>query len=186
MVKYSELSINLSSCKRIALPVILASLVIVSGLVVAGCSMGFTIAQDTRAGKHAPDFQLENLEGEVVSLSDLRGKPVLINFWASRCASCRVEMPFIQQVYEDWSERGLEVLGINTGESHTVATAFMQSNNYTFPVLLNTRGDIARKYNALTLPTTFLIDKNGIIQYVKTGPFQSRAEIEDNLDKIFP
>ena len=73
--------------------------------------------ESAQVGNRAPDFELNNLEGQLVSLGDLRGKPVLINFWATWCPPCRAEMPYLQQIYEEWSDKGLVLLAINIGES---------------------------------------------------------------------
>ena len=150
-------------------------------LLVAGCS-----AQVPQVGKLAPDFQLPNLEGQYISLSDFRGEPVLVNFWASWCPYCRYEMPFIQEVYEEWSASGLVVLAINKGESLSTVEDFMQSYNLSFPALLDINQDVALEYSIRSIPTTFFIDKDGIIQAIKVGPFLSKAEIENSLSKIIP
>ena len=156
-------------------------LILTTVLLVAGCS-----AQGSQVGELAPDFQLSNLEGQSISLSDFRGKPVLINFWASWCGPCRYEMPFIQEVYEEWSASGLVVLAINKGESLSTAKDFMQSYNLSFPALLDINQDVALEYNIRGIPATFFIDKDGIIQAIKVGPFLSKAEIENSLSKIIP
>ena len=163
--------------------VIMLISVLVSG-VVAGCSS--SPAQGTHIGSPAPNFKLPNLEGETVSLSDLRGKPVMLNFWATWCPPCREEMPFIQQVYEQWSDKGLVVLAINLGESSAKVKEFMQSYGLSFPVLLDTKEDVAQKYNIRGIPTTVFIDKNGIIQVRITGAFPNKAAIENKLGKIIP
>jgi len=156
-------------------------LILTTVLLVAGCS-----AQGSQVGELAPDFQLPNLEGQSISLSDFRGEPVLVNFWASWCGPCIYEMPFIQEVYEEWSASGLVVLAINKGESLSTAKDFMQSDNYSFPVLLDISQDVALEYNIRGIPTTFFIDKDGIIQAIKVGAFSSRAEIEMMLSEIIP
>ena len=150
-------------------------------LLVAGCS-----AQAPRVGELAPDFQFQDVDGQFAFLSDLRGNPVLINFWASWCGPCRYEMPFIQEVYEEWSASGLVVLAINKGESLSTAKDFMQSYNLSFPALLDINQDVALEYNIRSIPTTFFIDKDGIIQAIKVGPFSSKTEIEMMLSTIIP
>ena len=142
--------------------------------------------QGTRVGNLAPDFELPNLNGQSVSLSDFRGKPVLVNFWASWCGPCRFEMPFIQEIYEGWSDKGLVVLAIDMGESPSTVKDFIQSHNFSFPVLLDTNQDVALQYNIRAIPATFFIDKDGIIQGTKVGAFSSKAEIEKSLGKIIP
>ena len=159
----------------------ISGLILTTVLLVAGCS-----SQAPQVGELAPDFQLPNLEGQSISLSDFRGEPVLVNFWASWCGPCIYEMPFIQEVYEEWSASGLVVLAINKGESLSTAKDFMQSNNYSFPVLLDISQDVALEYNIWGIPTTFFIDRDGIIQATKVGAFSSKAEIEMMLSEIIP
>jgi len=143
-----------------------------------------TPAQGTKAGNLAPNFQLNNLEGKPASLSDLRGKPVILNFWATRCPPCVSEMPYLQEIYNEWSETELMLLAINIGESSTKVNDFIQSHNLSLPVLLDTKQDVAQRYNIQYIPTTFFIDKDGIIQAVKIGAFPNREAIEDDLTKI--
>ena len=165
---------------------IILSLVLISGLLLAGCSAG--TGQSPSLGKQAPDFQLPDLEGQPVSLSSFRGQPVLLNFWASWCAPCRYEMPFLQEIHEEWTGKSpsVVVLAVNIGESSSKVNEFINMYNLSFPVLLDTKQDIARKYNIRAIPTTFLIDKDGIIQAIKVGAFSNKTEIEKNLSKIVP
>ena len=159
-------------------PVIILTL----GMLLAGCAGG--TSQNPWIGKPAPDFQLSTLNGQPVSLSDLRGKPVLVNFWATWCLPCRGEMPYIQQIYDEWQAKGLVLLAINIGESPSQVAKFMQSQGLSLPVLLDGKGNIAVMYNVRAIPTTFFIDRDGIIKDMKVGAFQSKAEIESSLSKL--
>ena len=138
----------------------------------------------TEIDKLAPDFQLQDFEGQTVTLSNLRGNPVILNFWASWCGPCKHEMPFLQQIYEDWQSRGVILLSINLGESHSKATQYMESNDLSFPVLLDTDGEVSSFYNIVGIPTTFFIDVNGVIQAKKLGSFNSVIEIESQISII--
>ena len=162
------------------------SLVIVSGLLITGCSG--EAGQAPVIGKPAPEFELKNLDGQSVSLSDLKGQPVLINFWATWCTPCQDEMPHLQQIHDEWSDKGLVVLAINIGESHSEIEEFMQSQGLSLPVLLDTGGSVTEKYNVLGIgiPTTFFLDKDGIIQEKIIGAFQNKAQIEKRLNQIIP
>ena len=151
-------------------------------LLVTGCSE----PSGARVGEPAPNFQLEDLDGQSISISDLQGKPVLLNFWATWCSPCRAEMPYLQQIYEEWSGVGLEVLAINIGESPSLVTEFLQSYNLSLPVLLDTGGKIATKYNIRYMPTTFFIDKDGTIQVKIIGAFPNKIAIEKALIEIMP
>ena len=164
-------------------------IILTSGLLIAGCSADSgpeDSGQAPQVGKLAPDFQFKDVDGQSVFLSDLQGNPVLINFWASWCYPCIYEMPFLQEVYEEWSGQGLVMLAINKGESLSTVNDFLQSGNFSFPVLLDINQYVALEYNAWNIPTTFFIDKDGMIQAIKVGPFLSKAEIEMMLSAIIP
>jgi len=174
---------------------------LVSGMLITGCSgksnqegpalgritgCSTDSAQRPQIDKPAPDFQFQSPDGQHTSLSDLQGKPVLINFWATWCSPCIHEMPYLQQVYEEWSDKGLIVLAINIGESSAKVEAFMQSHDLSLPVLLDTNQDTAQAYNIQYIPSTFFIDKDGIIQEKTIGAFPSKIVIEEKLSKIIP
>jgi len=162
---------------------IMVLLILVSGLVVAGCSSSTAPSPVLQAGSPAPDFQLQSLDGQTVSLSSLRGRPLMLNFWATWCGPCQVEMPFIQEVFEDgeWKDQGLVILGINLGEPPSRVKRFMEGNGLSFLVLLDVELKVAGMYNASYIPVTYFIDKNGIIRDRKIGPFSSKAEIDWRL-----
>ncbi len=163
--------------------------IVVSGLVMAGCSndtFNLPPAEEVTVGKAAPDFQLPDLDRNPVSLSDFQGKPILINFWASWSRPSRTEMPYIQQVYEEWSDKGLVVLAINIGETPSEVKKIMGKYELSLPVLLDTKRLVAQQYDVWSIPTTFFIDKNGIIQAKIIGAFQSKAAIETKLGEIIP
>jgi peroxiredoxin len=161
-------------------------------LLITGCPTPTSTPTSTttapQIGKMAPDFQLPQLEGQTVSLRDFRGQPVLLNFWATWCGPCRYEMPFIQKVYDERNDYSppLVVLAINSGEAPSLARDFIESNDYSFPVLLDTSQEVFIAYNLRYFPTTFFIDGNGIIEVIKVGAFSGVAEIEANLSKITP
>jgi len=152
-------------------------------LMIAGCQPSSEL---TTGMSPAPDFALQDLEGQTVTLSDLRGSPVMLNFWATWCGYCVEEMPYIQQIYEERQDMGLVILAINIKETHAKAQEFMERNSLSFTVLLDTDGAISLKYNVSGIPVTFFIDKDGIIQARKTGAFRNTAEIENYLDLIMP
>lgn len=151
------------------IPKIMLLLVLALVILATGCT-----ETGAAVGDRAPDFQLQDLEGNEVSLSSLRGSPILLNFWATWCPTCRLEMPFIQEVYQEWTDKGLVILAIDMGESAATVRDFMQNNNYTIPVLLDTRRVVSQKYNVTAIPTTFFIDRNGVIQDKLIGPFPSK------------
>lgn len=165
------------------LRVILSLIILTAGLSATGCASG---SEPTEAvvGQPAPNFELQSLDGQSVSLKDFKGKPVLINFWATWCGPCVYEMPFLQEIHDEWSSKGLILLAINDGESLSKVSQFMQRYNFSLPVLLDNRQAVAKKYNIVGIPTTFFIDKDGIIQEKVIGAFPNKAEIEARLSKL--
>ena len=159
-------------------------IIFVLGSLTTACQSSGGSGETPQGTKPAPQFQFTNNSGQLISLSDLQGKPVLINFWASWCSPCRQEMPYIQQIYNEWQEKGLVLLAINIGESASQAAEFMRSQGLSFPVLLDPEGEIAGQYGVRAIPTSFFIDKDGIIQDMKVGAFHSKAEIESGLSKL--
>ena len=160
---------------KLILPIILTL-----GLVITACSE----PAEARVGQPAPNFQLQNLDGQSISLSDFKGKPVLINFWATQCGPCVYEMPYLQEIYDEWSGKGLMLLAINVGEGSSTVKEFMQNYNLSLPVLLDADGAVFRRYNVMFFPTTFFIDKDGIVQEKIIGAFPNKTEIEKRLSKI--
>lgn len=147
------------------------------------------ITQGTQVGNLAPDFQLNDMQGNAVSLSGLRGKPILLNFWATWCPYCQAERPLIQQIYDEWQNKGaivltVDIIGSRSTETPENLTSFMQNNHYTFPVLLDVNREATTKYNIKSTPTTFLIDKAGIIQEVRVGSYPSKAALDDSLNQL--
>jgi peroxiredoxin len=139
-----------------------------------------------REGFLAPDFTLDLLGGGEVTLSELRGKGVVINLWASWCPPCRAEMPAIQRVYEKTKGRGLEVLAVNTTyqDSEGAATEFIQELGLTFPVPLDRDGTVSQQYLLRALPSTFFVDRQGVIRKVIIGGPMSEATIQTAVEEI--
>jgi cytochrome c biogenesis protein CcmG/thiol:disulfide interchange protein DsbE len=136
-----------------------------------------------RKGFLAPDFTLTALDGATVRLSDLRGKPVLINFWASWCGPCRAEMPHLQAVFEAHADDGLVVLGVNQLESPPAVARFVEEFGLTFPIPLDNEGNVSATYQARALPTSFFVDADGVIRDAFTGPMTGGL-IESKLETI--
>jgi cytochrome c biogenesis protein CcmG/thiol:disulfide interchange protein DsbE len=134
----------------------------------------------------APDFKLETGEGESVQLSELRGKPVVVNFWTSWCPPCREEMPALQRVYQAYQERGAVILGLNSTiqDEREAALAFAAEQGLTFPILLDEGGEATRLYQVRALPTTFFIDSQGIIQDVIAGGPMSEALLRIRVEQL--
>jgi thiol-disulfide isomerase/thioredoxin len=109
------------------------------------------------------DFSLSLLEGETKSLGSYKGKVVFLNFWATWCGPCRVEMPSIESLYNKYSDKGLEILAVNCSEDQATVRSFMKNEGFTFPALLDLDGRVSLNYGVQSIPTTFLIDRDGMI-----------------------
>jgi peroxiredoxin len=113
----------------------------------------------------APTFELDTIAGESVNLADFRGQPVILNFWASWCPPCRAEMPDFQQAWQEYSDSDLIILSVNATHQDTLPEIerFIELNDLAFPILLDTSGTVSSTYQIRALPTTFLIDREGVI-----------------------
>lgn len=127
-------------------------------------------------GSLAPDFELQSLSGETVRLSDYKGQVVLVNFWATWCPPCLLEMPGIQDRYERYSP-DLVVLAVNIAEPPTLVSGFVEEFQLTFDPLLDPKAEIEMLYRIVGYPSTIFIDREGVIQAVHIG-FMT----EDQLD----
>jgi cytochrome c biogenesis protein CcmG, thiol:disulfide interchange protein DsbE len=136
-------------------------------------------------GNKAPDFTLLNPDGTTSTLSDL-GQPVMLNFWNTGCKPCRSEMPYLEEIYEANHDTELFLLTINIGQNPDSVKAFLQENNLRLPVAFDTSARIARAYQIQYIPTTFLIDRDGVIQGKVIGAFRDKAAIEKKLEIIMP
>ncbi len=140
------------------------------------------LAEAPMAGYAAPEFTLTSATGETVSLSDFRGKPVVLNFWATWCPPCRAEIPFFESVGQQYADQ-VVVLGINDGESLTTINAFMTEFDMTYPVLLDSESRVTIQYRVMALPSTIFIDSDGIIQEVFPG-IVNQAVLESRIEAL--
>ena len=120
-------------------------------------------------GNSAPDFSLEDLNGKNVSLSSFRGKPVLLNFWASWCPYCRKERAHLETLYKEYSGKNLIIVSISIDRSLQTLKAFMEKNPAPFVILYDGQSSVASTFHVAGLPTSFLIDRDGIIKRKFTG-----------------
>jgi cytochrome c biogenesis protein CcmG/thiol:disulfide interchange protein DsbE len=151
----------------------------------AGATTGGLIPSPRR-GFLAPDFDLEAIGSQRIHLQDLRGQVVVINLWASWCPPCRAEMPALQRVYEDYQERGLVVLGVNMTAQDGVAEAeaFAGRLGLTFPILYDRTGLVGKLYQSRALPTTFFLDREGVIQRVVVGGPLTEVTLRSHLEPL--
>ncbi len=129
-------------------------------------------SQDKSELKTAYNFKLEKLDGSgTVELSDFKDKPVIVNFWASWCAPCREEMPFLQKSWEKYKDKGLVFIGIDVIDDTASAKEFLDSFNINYINLNDSKGKTSTKFGVIALPATFFINKNGKIVKQNYGPF---------------
>ena len=137
---------------------------------------------ETNKGQVAPDFELLSITGNKVKLSDLRGKTVILNFWATWCPPCRAEIPEMQKFYENNKNNNVEILAVNLTNSESspdTVKDFVRDKGMTFNILLDKQGKIGNLYGIITIPTSYIIDKNGIIREKHVGPMS--YETMDNF-----
>lgn len=134
---------------------------------------------EAAVGSLAPDYLLENVDGGESRLSDFRGQPVVLNFWATWCLPCRQEMPQLVQAYEKYKDDGLVIIGLNMQQGRGVIEPFAEERGVEYPLLIDRDGDLGDEYRLLGLPTTYFIDSDGVIQSVFTGPLEDEVDGTD-------
>lgn len=149
----------------------------------AGEQMGTDLASNPAnegigKGDSAPNFTLTTLDGKEVSLADYKGKKVVLNFWATWCPPCKAEMPHMQNYYEDKAEQeNVEILAVNLTSSDVgldKVKAFQEDYALSFPIPLDEEGVVGETYQAITIPTTYMIDTTGTIQNKIVGPMDEQ------------
>lgn len=160
-------------------------------LVAIGFILYVSVAKDgekvVKVGDKAPLFELKNLEGEKVALSDYKGKGVILNFWGTWCNPCKEEMPDLNRMNKIYHSKGVEVLTVHVKDSPQQIKQFFSElpEEVELMVALDGSGDVMKAYNANDLPNTYVIDKNGIIKAHHKGQM-SRADIKKYMDMVQP
>ncbi len=133
----------------------------------------------------APDFILKDMNGKAISFSAFRGKVILLNFWATWCPSCIAEMPSFNKAYQQMKGRGLEVIAVSTDRSLNDAKNFSDKKGLSFTILLDETRNVTKQYKVFSLPTTFLIDRHGIIVEKFYGEYDwTGQEMRQKIDKL--
>ncbi len=147
---------------------------------------GSSAPPSPQVGFTAPGFTLNSLAGQPITLSDLRGKVVVLNLWASWCPPCRAEMPALNAVYEKFREQGLIVLGVNTTfqDDEANARAAIRDWGVTFPIVFDRDSATSRQYRVQAMPTTFFIGRDGVIRDIVFGGPMSEALIASKIEKL--
>lgn len=161
-------------------------------LLIIVVALGYTIyssifneSKVVKSGEAAPNFHLQTLDGDDLQLSDYKGKGVFLNFWATYCPPCTEEMPYMDNQYEHFKDKGVEILAVNVGEPHLTAQKFVQRYDLSFPILMDGREEVYKAYGVKPIPATFLIDKDGeVIERVTKG--LTEEEIKQMMERIVP
>ena len=148
--------------RRLIQYLILGAVIVVGVFTIA--SNAFTAKEEIpKVGGKAPNFTLENLQGESVQLDDYKGKYVVLNFWGTFCEPCVKEMPLLQNYYDSFKDKDLVVLGVNLDEPFATVSSFVRSLEVKFPIVLD-NDTVRKRYGVMSYPTTFFIRPDGVIQ----------------------
>ncbi|TWI54639.1 thiol-disulfide oxidoreductase ResA [Halalkalibacter nanhaiisediminis] len=161
-------------------------------LAVIALALGYTFYSNffadrsvAQAGNDAVNFVLNDLEGERIELSDLQGKGVFLNFWGTYCPPCEKEMPYMENLYAEYKEKGVEIIAVNVNEPELTVERFVNRYSLTFPVVIDKGMNVSDAYGISPLPTTVLIDEHGTIVHVHTGGM-TEAMVRDFMERIKP
>ncbi|WP_017727682.1 thiol-disulfide oxidoreductase ResA [Halalkalibacterium ligniniphilum] len=138
-----------------------------------------------RVGDEAPNFLLTDLKGNEVELNDYRGQGVFLNFWGTYCPPCEREMPYMENQYEIYKDQGVEILAVNVGEAELAVDRFVQRHQLTFPIPMDSNRQVIDRYGVIPLPTTFLIDSDGVVIQIITGGM-TEPDIAGYMESIKP
>lgn len=141
--------------------------------------------KEIKIGTQAPNFSLEQLNTKPLKLSDLKGKGVVLNFWGSWCEPCKAEFPELEKQYQRFQSEGIEVVGVNISETPLAIQQFVDQYHVSFPILMDRQSEITRLYQIGPIPTTFFIDKDGIVKEQVIGQM-NESIIMDKVKKIKP
>ncbi|MCB9611946.1 MAG: TlpA family protein disulfide reductase [Sandaracinus sp.] len=165
-------------------PATIFGLLLCVSLLGAG-AFGVTTASALDEGQRAPEIGLRTPDGQTIRMSDLRGKVVVVDFWASWCAPCREELPVLQRLHEQYGERGVVVVGVGIDRNERDFRAFKERMGLTFPVVHDGAHAVAGRYEPPRMPSTFLIDRNGVIRHIHEGYRSSNArELESQIQAM--
>jgi peroxiredoxin len=117
----------------------------------------------------APSFTLESRDGEAVTLADLQGDVVMINFWATWCGPCRQEMPHLEALHQRYGSLGFTLLGVNVEDNRDGADKFLRDTPVTFPVLFDPKNEVSKLYDVVAMPSTVLVARDGTMRFIHHG-----------------
>lgn len=162
-------------------------------LLILGLAVAYTLyanftkddVQKVEIGSKAPDFALVDLNGEKHKLSEYKGQGVFLNFWGTWCKPCEEEMPYINNQYAQFKDKGVQVLAVDVGESELAVTKFKDRYQLNFPIVIDKDSQVMNAYGVNPLPITFLIDKEGEVVKIHTGQL-TEAMVKDFMEQIQP
>ena len=164
--------------------VLVATLLAISGAAWANADYSvIPKLEEVKDHPAAPDFTLTNPSGKKVSLKDYRGKVVFLNFWASWCDPCRGEMPEMDKLYREFKAKGFEILAVNVKDKQEDALKMLKALKITYPIALDPQGEIGLLYGAWAMPSTYLIDRKGVVLARMWGPADWYSPAARNLIK---
>lgn len=158
--------------RRIIAPLVAAGILSVLSVSGWGCAAP---EAPVREGDRAPRYSGALLDGGTLALDELRGEPVLVNLWATWCAPCREETPFLESLHRDWEGAGLRMVGISVDAASAGGDVrrFLEEFDVTYPVVHDPGQEVMRRFGAIGLPSTYLIDADGVVRWVRMGPVRA-------------
>jgi len=152
-------------------------------MVTSNASNTANISKAAKVGQPAPDFTLKTVDGQQVSLSQFKGKPVIINFWATWCPPCRLEMPALEEISKQAADKGFVLLAVNQEEDAATVKSFLTQNHYDYLSVLDRDGSVSTKYQVSGIPTSIFVDANGIVREMHTGTLPDAQQFLDKIPK---
>jgi peroxiredoxin len=142
-------------------------------------NQGYALSQNLKINHPIIDFTLSDLKGKKYSLSEFKGKVILLNFWATWCPPCRTEIPILQKVYNKYKKFGFEVIAVSLDSDIERLKAFLNENPINFIILSDRNGTVGFKYGVEVIPTSFLIDKSQILRQIYLGIINEKTLISE-------
>jgi Peroxiredoxin len=156
----------------------ISAVLIIALLLLTSCSSSSPAAQTK-----APDFALKNIDGRYVSLSDYKGKIVVLNFFGVWCPWCKKEMPGFVKVYNEYKDKGVELLVVDVGDTRDVLMDYLKQNNFDIKPVLDSSDRVSQLYKVNSYPTSFFIDKDGTIRGTHAG-YMDEATLRKTLNSL--
>ncbi len=160
---------------------ILLFIVLISSCLLTSCEQRKDTKGETKGTLLAPDFALQDLKGKTWKLSDLKGKVVFINFWATWCPPCREEMPSMEALHRDMADKPFQILTILSNDEPKMADTFARKNGYTFPILVDRDGAVSATYGITGVPETFIVNADGLLLRKFIGPYDWNSKYAKDM-----